>query len=76
VAKVKTRFPGKLDKVIEAILDGDRSREIARLCYAEASPYSHAYSKALFALVENILNVLQQGGKRHGRVKTKRSVAG
>jgi len=76
VSRVKTRFPGKLDKVIEAILDGDRSREIARLCYAEASPYSHAYSKALFALVEGILNILQKGGKKHGRIKAKRSFAG
>jgi len=62
VDKVKARFPGKLDKVLEAILDSDRSREIARLCYSEASPYSHAYSKALFALVEGILNILQIRG--------------
>lgn len=61
IAVTKEKFPTKLDKVLEAILDSNPSREIARLCYAEASPYSPLYAKALFILVSGILKILQKG---------------
>lgn len=57
----KERFPTKSDNVLKAILDSNPSREIARLCYAEASPYDPLYAKALFILAGDILKILQGG---------------
>lgn len=62
------RFPSKLDKVLETILDTDPSREMARLCYTKATPYSSVYTRALFILVEGVLKVLQKEGERDAGV--------
>ncbi len=69
IERVRTKFPAKLDKVLEAILDGDPSPEIARFCYAEAESYSRTYIKAFFVLVDGILNSLQKGGKNYERIE-------
>jgi superfamily II DNA helicase RecQ len=65
IAVTKERFPTKLDKAVEAILNSDSSREMARLCYAEAPPYGSAYTKALFILVSGVLKILGKDGERN-----------
>ncbi len=56
----RKHFPDKLDKVLEEILENDTSRDMARLCYAEASPYSPAYVKAFSVLVNGVLQILRK----------------
>ncbi|MEM1913681.1 MAG: RecQ family ATP-dependent DNA helicase [Thermofilaceae archaeon] len=68
VYHAKLRFPLKLDDVLRAILAGDRSQEMARLCYREASPYSETYAQAVWILVHNLLSTLQTGGRKDERV--------
>ncbi len=60
--RVKIRFPGKLDNVLNAILDVECSQEIARLCYTKATPYSLVYGRAFLALVDSMLRTLNAGG--------------
>lgn len=59
--RIKTRFPGVLDKVLLVILGSDSSLEMVRFCYSEAPSYSDSYRRALFMLVEHILNGLRDG---------------
>lgn len=60
ISMIKERFPNKLEGVLEAILNNAPSREIGRLCYAEALPYGSAYAKAFFMLVGNIVQTLRR----------------
>lgn len=67
IDRVKIRFPGKLDSVLNAILDAESSRAVARVCYMEAIPYGLVYERALLVLVNNIIKTLNTGGQVHGR---------
>jgi len=60
---VRQRFPSYLDRLLETLLETEISADLARLCYTEATPYSFAYGKALFALVGEMLNTLRSGGR-------------
>lgn len=59
-AVTRQRFPGKLDIVLQAVLDSDRSLDVARLCYAEAPAYGEAHRKALLILANGIVEVLRK----------------
>lgn len=61
----RERFPAKLDKIIETLLENDQSWEMMRLCYAEAPSHGLAYTKALFMLVSGILNLLRNVRKEN-----------
>lgn len=60
---IKERFPGKLNEVLLTLMEIEPSRELARLCYAEALPYSSPYAKAIFILIEEILKTLNSSMK-------------
>lgn len=64
---IRQRLPSKVDGVLTAVLESDLSPAMARLCYKEAPPYGSAYAKALFMLVEGILNTLRMGGESDER---------
>lgn len=74
IAVTKERFPTKLDKVLELLLDTNPSKEIVRLCYVESPPYGSAYAKALFMLANDIIKILKKEGEQNGRL-TEQSLA-
>lgn len=65
---VRERFPGKADSVLAAILDGVLQgsrrdgllRSVARLCYKESTPYSEAYTRAFFVLLDLLLKSVRE----------------
>ncbi|MGQ9696910.1 MAG: DEAD/DEAH box helicase, partial [Armatimonadota bacterium] len=66
VAVSREHFPGKLSEVLGAVLNSDRSREMARFCYAEAPAYSLVCRDALFELANGVLRVLRRKDESDG----------
>lgn len=54
----RSKFPGKLEKIMKAILEGDNSVEVARIIFKEADENSVAFRQALLILVDNIVKEL------------------
>jgi len=73
VFAIKERFPTKLENILETLLEHDPSREMARLCYSVAVPYSSVYSKALLILAAGIVKILREGGKSYERIAPRSS---
>ena len=67
VKAVRQSFPSQVDSVLQTLLEHYSSVEFTRLCYAETSPYSPVYARALFALADNICDTLQKGGPENER---------
>ena len=62
IKRTRVRFAEKLDAVLNAILEGNSSIDIARLCYINATPYTTVYIRAFFILAEEALNFLKNRG--------------
>lgn len=78
---LKKRFPTKVDKALDSILEKDQSREMAQFCYINTTPYSNAYVRAFLILVKELLislekiHILQTAFKDNKKRKLKISKA-